>query len=137
VEKGFVPARNHFAGADAKLQRSVLEAGAVEDVAVEKTAFVTNEDFLPHGGERSATGLARDIDQTGLLLMGARELPGDDQPILGAKLEDAVVLHGEAHRAVDGAAGVFSGHDPRAHDEGESEQTEPDEDENYKCAHGV
>jgi len=132
VEQGFIPAFDHLAKADAEVEwfaRTAIRlfARSVENGAVEQAAFVVDEDFVADVGRGAFSSGARHVHEARFLDVFSGELGVDEQSVLGTEFELAGAFEGLAHRAVDGSARITAREDSGSHDDGDSEECEPEE----------
>jgi len=134
VEEGLVPAFDDLAEADAEVKRDTtapiggLFARSVENGAIEQAAFVVDENFVADVGRGAFSSGARHVHEARFLGVFSGELGVDEQSVLGTEFELAGAFEGLAHRAIDGSARIAAREDSGAHDDGDGEEREPEED---------
>jgi len=87
-----------------------------------------DEDFVAERGRAAFSGGAGHVHEAGLLGVLAGELRVYEERVFGTEFELAGAFEGLAHCAVDWAARVGACEDSGAHDDGDGEQCEPEED---------
>ena len=134
-EECFVPPGDHLADTDPECKGRTFLVRTVEDLAAKNPAFIINQEFLSDGGQLTFARAPRHIHQAGWLGVPPGVFLGHQHRVFPTQFGDAVVFHGQPHRAVDRSTGICPGKYARAHDEREREQAETNQDDDEKITH--